>query len=248
MLNSGIYIIENTINNKVYVGQSKSLKYRWSNHKSAYKNRSKSKRGSWKLWNAFSKHKIENFNFKIIARCPIEYLDKLEIKFIKLYNSISNGYNITEGGQVGGFNNSKIIYQFDLEGNFIKSYNSITEAANSVNLANPGCITRVAERKKNTVRGFIWTFKKEDIKIHLQYLKNKKLKRKKSCKKTASIPKKHWNKVFQYDKDLTFIQEWLSARHASRTLKINYSSIRECSIGNPRRKTAGGFIWKREPI
>lgn len=88
-LKSGIYIIENTINGKIYVGQSINLNRRWASHKSAYKRYSEGSESCWHqaLWNAFDKYGVDKFEYKIVARCPRKYLNKMEIKFIQLYNS-----------------------------------------------------------------------------------------------------------------------------------------------------------------
>lgn len=49
-------------------------------------------------------------------------------------------------------------------------------------------------------------------------------------------------KVYQYDRNNNFIQEWGSARDVERELGIDSSSIAKCARG--KYKTAGGFIWK----
>jgi hypothetical protein len=49
-------------------------------------------------------------------------------------------------------------------------------------------------------------------------------------------------KVYQYDKDGNFIQEWKCASYASKELKINKSCISEVIKG--KQKTAGGYVWK----
>ena len=55
---SGIYKIENLINHKVYIGQSKDIKSRFNQHKSAETNKH--------LKHSFEKYGIENFSFEII--------------------------------------------------------------------------------------------------------------------------------------------------------------------------------------
>lgn len=102
--NVGIYCFTNTINNKKYIGQSINLKARIKTHYSSYKN---PKYNHLALYKAFLKYGIENFQLEIIEYVePIDniksYLDQLEIKYIKEYNSYSpNGYNMTKGGDAG---------------------------------------------------------------------------------------------------------------------------------------------------
>lgn len=49
-------------------------------------------------------------------------------------------------------------------------------------------------------------------------------------------------KVFQYNKQGTFIKEWISQREASIKLCISETAISNCVKGNS--KSAGGYIWK----
>jgi len=49
-------------------------------------------------------------------------------------------------------------------------------------------------------------------------------------------------KVGQYDLENNLIQEFESAREASRQLNIDCGSISKCCLG--KNKSAGGYIWK----
>lgn len=87
----GIYLIENIINNKKYVGQSVNIKKRFSQHKSC-----NAKHGI--LVRAFKKYGIENFKFSIIEECEEKYLSERESFWINEFNSFSpNGYNLIFG-------------------------------------------------------------------------------------------------------------------------------------------------------
>jgi len=84
-----IYILENKINGKCYVGQTiQDFNRRIKNHKSS----------RTLIGNALRKYGIDNF-IKTLIEVPAEELNELEIKYIKEHNSISpNGYNLTYGG------------------------------------------------------------------------------------------------------------------------------------------------------
>ena len=73
-MNSGyIYMIENNINHKKYIGQTKTpLEVRWKKHIS---NANTSKIG---IAGAIHKYGVNNFTFKEIVKCDISELDELE--------------------------------------------------------------------------------------------------------------------------------------------------------------------------
>lgn len=91
-----IYKIENLVNGKVYIGQTKRMfKQRKDQH--LYELRNGIKRNK-KLQSAWNKYGEVNFKFVIIGRYPISELDEKEIYFIEKYDSFRNGYNMTTGG------------------------------------------------------------------------------------------------------------------------------------------------------
>lgn len=48
--------------------------------------------------------------------------------------------------------------------------------------------------------------------------------------------------IIQYDFNLNYIKEWISAKEASTTLNINRTNIVSCLKG--KRNFAGNYIWK----
>lgn len=89
---SGIYKIENLINHKVYIGQSKDINTRWNRHRTNEHN--------IHLKRAFEKYGIENFSFEILIETYD--LDYWEIFLIQIYHATDDrfGYNLTIGGNV----------------------------------------------------------------------------------------------------------------------------------------------------
>lgn len=94
-----IYIIRNTVNDKVYIGQTTmTVHARFMTHlrPSTYK-----KLGTYKIYNAMNKYGTENFYYEVLEEnVPINELDKKEIAYIKKFDSFYNGYNSTPGGNV----------------------------------------------------------------------------------------------------------------------------------------------------
>lgn len=91
-----IYILRNKINNKVYIGQTiRSLQRRLVTHRATAKAKVQTK-----ISRAIRKYGKENFFIEILVTCETQKdADELESHYIKLHNSISNGYNISPGGQ-----------------------------------------------------------------------------------------------------------------------------------------------------
>jgi group I intron endonuclease len=93
----GIYCIENLINNKKYIGQSKDIYTRWSNHK-WYLNENNHENNH--LQNAWNKYGENNFKFYIIEECNENIIDEREQYLIAYYKTTIdlNGYNLDTGG------------------------------------------------------------------------------------------------------------------------------------------------------
>lgn len=97
----------NRSNGKEYIGKTiGSLEKRRSSHILD----ALGKRNNMYFGRAIRKHSPENFDWEILHTCNnINDLNKLEIYYIKLYDTFNNGYNLTEGGDGGilGFKHSE---------------------------------------------------------------------------------------------------------------------------------------------
>ncbi|CAM3017687.1 GIY-YIG nuclease family protein [Staphylococcus argensis] len=94
---SCIYKITNVVNGKVYVGQTVNYSKRKAGHFSYLR------RGAHRnhyLQKAFNKYGEASFKIKVIKECNINELDKLELFYMKKYNSLdrAHGYNLLIGG------------------------------------------------------------------------------------------------------------------------------------------------------
>lgn len=97
---SGIYCFENIVNNKKYVGKSKSVKSRIRSH---IRDLNNGKDHSTVLQFAWDKYGESKFIYYVIEKCPIEMLLDREIYWIKELKTHVNesGYNISLGGDLG---------------------------------------------------------------------------------------------------------------------------------------------------
>lgn len=93
----GIYKITNFINGKVYIGQSINIKNRWKDHINSLNRKDSSCTLLQRAWNKYGE---ENFSFEILELCSEEMLDEVESKYIDVYDSRKNGYNIEPGGNI----------------------------------------------------------------------------------------------------------------------------------------------------
>ena len=92
-----IYKITNTLNDKVYIGQTiKTVQKRFTQHKN---NSNKEYFSQIVLYKAFKKYGIENFICEEIEEVPNDKLDEREKYWIEYYDSYFNGYNSTLGGR-----------------------------------------------------------------------------------------------------------------------------------------------------
>lgn len=91
----GIYKIENLINGKLYIGQSKNIESRWKQHLSELNNHT---HHNYKLQRDWIEYGNEAFKFSILE--GYESLDDKEKYFIEKYSSIENGYNLAEVGYI----------------------------------------------------------------------------------------------------------------------------------------------------
>ena len=137
-----IYMHKNKINDKVYIGMtSRKPEQRWLNG-NGYKRQPK-------FFNAILKYGWDNFEHIILEdNIPTEKIAlEKETFYIKKYNSVLNGYNVTEAGQKSSPYCFKGIPIYCIENNTY--YSSIAEASRQLNFSNPGDIEKVIRGERN---------------------------------------------------------------------------------------------------
>ena len=97
-----IYVIQNTVNNKIYIGQTNNIRVREKAHKrNALKYKSP-------LYNSMKSHGTDKFKMFSILECNTpEETDIMERHYIALYQTQNRafGYNISAGGRVSEMHN-----------------------------------------------------------------------------------------------------------------------------------------------
>ena len=92
---SGVYQIRNLINNKVYVGRTKSFYHRSSQYVSDFKTLNSSRLNNYFV-NAIKKYGPNNFMFEILEECDVKFTPERELYWIHKLNSTDRklGYNL----------------------------------------------------------------------------------------------------------------------------------------------------------
>lgn len=99
-LATGIYKITNTVNGKVYIGQSIDIERRHHEHNVKLNNNNHHNSYLQNSWNKYGESK---FSHEIIEKCDVSQLNDREEYWISKYDSFNNnlGYNLTSGGGQG---------------------------------------------------------------------------------------------------------------------------------------------------
>jgi group I intron endonuclease len=220
-----IYKITNIVTKKCYVGETKknNPELRWNEHKRKIEKGI----GCPALQDAVKKYGIDNFKFEVLIICFDEDRYKFEIEYIKKYNSIApNGYNLTKGGEGGGFY-GKVHSNVALK--------NISNSLKKNHIENPEIGKEVTKRNK-----ILMNSKEIKDKIKTSVINTERckiLKEKKLSFKDLKV------KVSQYSLDNQLICTYDSIKQAEISTGIKSKNISK-TINN-KQKSTGGFLWKR---
>lgn len=247
-----IYKIENLINKKVYIGQTKrgfKKRYKYGGntliervytyHEKLWNNNDKS--CNTHLLRTIRKNGFENF--KVIEIFDIAFskseLDIKEQSWISIYNSFDNGYNNTLGGDgnLGLFGKknpmAKPIVQLSLNGEYIREWECMENAVKELNIGK-GHICSVCSNTygRKSVGGYIFMYA-EDY---------KKLEDRASVIYINDWGKYNQESVVQLSLTGEYIAEFESMAEASRKVKgTMVSKISKCC--KKERKSHYGYMW-----
>lgn len=228
----GIYKIENTINHKIYIGQSKHIRERWCEHKKELKRNTHKNIYLQRAWN---KYGPSVFVHEILELCDETQLDERECYYINLYETFDSdkGYNLTSGGgrrkkysietreklkiNATGANNPNSKKVICLENNRI--FDSIGIASKTYN-TDPAMIYRCCTGQRLTAGN-----------VHWMYLNNYEISSEEEIKLKL---KQRENKVVIY---LNTKEVFDSITEASKKTGVNMNSISLCC--NHHRQRAG---------
>lgn len=213
----GVYKITNNVNGKVYIGQSINIKNRWKDHIYAL-NRGDST--CTLLQRAWNKYKQNNFSFEIIELCSENELDNVEIKYIELYDSINNGYNIELGG-----NENKHL------------------SAETKQKLSKSAKERLSDPTKNPMYDKHHT---DEAKAKISTSKKGKLLSEETKQKLSQVHIGHpgYNKNLDPVYCIELDEIFSCASEAAKILGIDGTNILPCCRHVYGRKTCGGYHWE----
>jgi hypothetical protein len=247
----GIYCIENTVDNKKYIGQSIDIKRRFRSHKSNLRNNKHSNTHLQGAWNLYQE---DSFIFYVIEECSECDLDHKEQYYIDLYNLMDDkfGYNFESGGSTSKnlsestrnkmsllkqnlseevrenmslAQNTIPIYQIDLNGNIINEWRGARTAAKKLNI-DQGAIHQCLHHRRRTYYNYIWIFVSEYQDFNIDDYKNNNTQ--------ARV-------VVQLTREGKVVKEWPSA-NSTGTEGFHCSSvIRCCKSGG--KKSHHNYLW-----
>lgn len=187
MKKCGIYKITSP-SNRVYIGQSTQIDYRWSQYK--YYNYKKD--GNLLLYRSLKKYGIENHIFEILEECENNQLDEREVFWVAHYKCnfkrypINKGLNLTDGGNkppvlfgrvksqkeldnissknINHFASKRIknIHQYDKQGNLIKVWNDTLEFGKNTQFKY-FYVVKCCEGKLTNYLKYIWRFENDEF-------------------------------------------------------------------------------------
>jgi group I intron endonuclease len=203
-----IYKITNLINSKFYIGKTKNVNARWSQHKSCIGN----PKYDTPLYRAMLKYGIENFTIEIVDQADSDYINELEIKWISDTKSDIIGYNITVGGTGGDtFSNKSDVDK----SNKRKLHSDIMKKIRANPIINEKYIN--ATKKTHTTEEFRKKMSNVMSESHSRLEVKEKL--------SSYFKKAKWNGYVCVMDTNGNMQKYNSAHHAARELKMNPHSI-----------------------
>jgi len=234
---SGIYIIENVINKKIYIGSAKNFKKRHSNHVKDLRAKNHHSIRLQKDWDLYGEN---SFLFKILeivdkkSYVKIYIIEQKHLDYKKSYLDII-GYNICKNAKSR------------------KGIISRPETIEKLKKSNTG--KRHTKESKEKMSFFQKQRKREPLSEEVKNKISNSQKGEKSIwfgKKQTEEHKynvkqgvKHvLKKVLQYDLNGNFIKEFESISEASLKTSYSQSHISKCIKG--KRKTHNNYIWKEK--
>lgn len=210
-----VYCAHNVVSNQYYIGiTGQTLKKRKKNHIYMAFN------GSSNLFHlALKLYGLDNFEWKELYKAEtIEELARKEKQYIRLYDSLRNGYNSDSGSGI-----LKNIFRYNPNsGELMNTYTSLENAGNAVN-ASMKQLSKACIKENYKVGNSFWSY---------HYYKEPFVAKRDRRKKA----------VVQLDIENNILNVFNSVAQAAVVTGVFKSNIAKASRGE--RNIAGGYKWK----
>ena len=230
----GIYMIQNKINNKMYIGQTVNIKERWKDHRAELRGGYHSNKHLQRSWDKYGE---ESFEFSILLECEESQLNTFEEYYIFELMTYDPwvGYNKTYGGdgcRCTEETRKKMSEANKGENHPFYGKHHTEETKIKLSEANKGKHHTEETKKKlseaNKGKTLSYETRKKMSKAHKSKISPDSSKRSKP--------------VVQIDPDTNkVVKVWGSAREAEKQGGFNQSNISSCCKG--KLKTHKGFRW-----
>jgi group I intron endonuclease len=235
MIKSGVYIITNLINKKVYIGKSINVYARLNDHKRSLLS---GKHNNHHLQRSVDSYGIDNFTFELLEEYPIEYICSFENFWCLLLNTHNKdfGFNIKPTSPTGISNQSQETKDK------IAISNTGRECLKSTKSKISNKLLLAYSEGRHPIANNIEHYKKVAAKNRgNKYSVGKKL----NIKQLDSLLKGRLEKinkrVLQLSEEGTIIKEWYLTTDAADFYNVSYKAIWKAIKNNSK---SVGFYWK----
>jgi group I intron endonuclease len=230
-MNSGVYLLRNKINNKLYVGKSVDIPKRWKSY--IRDEHTNYRKHTQPIVNAIRKYGWKNFESSIIEYCGKDKLLKRESFWISHYKTLDRniGYNICP------FSTDSTGYKHTIESRLKMS---IAQKGKKKHFSKEHIRNITIQIKNQTGKG---NLNPMFGRHHTETSKNTISSILKNKYRTGEI--KGCRNVNQLDADGNIIRNWTCIREASKELTGSYNYSGHISnVCRGIRKTFRGFRWE----
>lgn len=215
-----IYVIENTENNKKYIGKTNfSVEKRFKEH---LKDSRKTRCEKRPLYDAINKYGEDKFSYRILEEVSEIEAAEAEIKWIQKFDSYKSGYNATLGG----------------DGKTYLDYDRIVDLALNHSLTKK----EIADKCNCSVKGVTLVLESRKVRIDWQNRGEEKAK-KEFSKEVVMVDKNTDIELLTFPSQIEAVRYIM--REGYTTAKSASSASSKISLAaRGERKTAYGFKWK----
>lgn len=239
---SVIYGICNDNTHKWYIGSCRDLKDRMRRH---YYNLIHNTHHSDKLQRSWIKYGESVFNvviLKVISQKELDKIFQIEESFINLFDSVQNGYNMTnkcnvckpfklstEQSKKAGTTHAKAIYAIDrYTGQIVKRYDSIQQAADELHSSTSN-ISQVCKGRHRLCKNFVFVYVDDydvqhDYRVLFHHMYQ--IPKSEDWKQKARLHNKRAKITYKYDLTGNLVATYISRTEAERQNKLPKEYLR----------------------